>query len=259
MKVKKKRLDEYLIETYKISPNIAESLILQGNVLVNQQKVIKKNYLVSSKDIVSLKKEIFNYPSRAAYKLKNAINELKIQDKIYNKICVDIGASHGGFTKVLLENKARKIYAIDVAKGIIDYHLRIQSKIILLEEKNIKNICIDDFVYEDYHFSPWFITCDVSFISILSVFDSLKKWMEEIKKNINPDFYFYGIFLLKPQFESSKFTIKGIIKDDNLREEIIMERIKKIQEKQFLVLNHFPSSIKGTKGNIEEILYIKSN
>mgnify|MGYP001043973399 CR=1 FL=1 len=254
----KKRLDEFISETYQIPIKIAQSIILQGFVLVNNQKILKKNFIISNNDSVRLIKDISFYPSRSAYKLKDAVDRLKIQDKIQDKICVDIGASHGGFTKVLLNYGAKKVYAIDVAKGIIDYQLRIDPRVILLEEKNIKHITIDDFLKQDYFILPWFITCDVSFMSILTIFETLQKWIETIKKDIVNDFYFYGIFLLKPQFEDSQSTIKGIIKDPITRETIITERIKRIQEMEFKVIDHFPASIKGAKGNQEEILFVKS-
>jgi 23S rRNA (cytidine1920-2'-O)/16S rRNA (cytidine1409-2'-O)-methyltransferase len=254
----KKRLDEFISETYKIPLNVAQSIILQGFVLVNNQKILKKNFIISNNDSVQLIKDISFYPSRSAYKLKDAVDSLKLQDKIMDKICVDIGASHGGFTKVLLDYGAKKIYAIDVAKGIIAYQLRIDPKVILLEEKNIKHITIDDFQKQDYFILPWFITCDVSFMSIITIFETLQKWIEIIKKDVVKEFYFYGIFLLKPQFEDSQSTIKGIIKDSLIRESIITERIKRIQEMNFQVLEHLPASIKGTKGNQEEILYVKS-
>ncbi len=254
----KKRLDEFISETYQIPINVAQSIILQGFVLVNNQKILKKNFIISNNDSVRLIKEISFYPSRSAYKLKDALENLKIQDKIQDKICVDIGASHGGFTKVLLDYGANKVYAIDVAKGIIDYQLRIDPRVILLEEKNIKHITINDFLKQDYFILPWFITCDVSFLSIVTVFSTLKKWTEIIRNTINNEFNFYGIFLLKPQFEDSKSTVKGILKNNLLREVIIKDRIHKIQEMDFKVLFHFPSSIKGSKGNQEEILYVKS-
>ncbi|GIX41208.1 MAG: TlyA family rRNA (cytidine-2'-O)-methyltransferase [Leptospiraceae bacterium] len=256
--MKRKRLDDYLAETYQISKIMAESLILQGLVIVNNQKIIKKNHLIKPDDKVILKKNIQTYPSRSAYKLKYAINQLQINDKIKNKICVDIGASHGGFTKVLLENYPKRVYAIDVAKGIIDYQIRMDQRVYLLEEKNIKDIHIKDFIQEDYLDSPWFITCDVSFISIITVIKALEKWLKQIKQEKNNDFYFNGIFLLKPQFEDSQSTMKGILKDLNIREHIIQTRIKQIKEMNFKVLKHFPSSLKGTKGNLEEILYIRS-
>ncbi len=253
----KQRLDDYLCKTFHLNKNVAQSLILQGYVYVNEQKVIKKNHNVYFDDKIEIRKNINEYPSRSAYKLKDAILNLNLGDYIKDHICMDIGASHGGFTKVLLEFSAKKVYAIDVAKGIIDYSLRIDPKVVLLEEKNIKDISIHDFSHDDFLQIPWFITCDVSFISLITVLKKLLIFIKEIKE-INNNFHFYGIFLLKPQFEESKITEKGIIKNLEIRDQIIEKRIKEILNLNYKIIKHFPASIRGTKGNLEEILFLKS-
>lgn len=253
----KERLDEYLCKTFDLTKKVAQSFILQGYVYVNEQKITKTNFFIKPQDKIELRKNFSEYPSRSAYKLKDAILNLNLYDYIKDHICMDIGASHGGFTKVLMEYSAKKIYAIDVAKGIMDYRLRLEPKVILLEEKNIKDISVEDFAKEDFLYIPWFITCDVSFISILTVLKKLLSFIQEIQK-IRAGFYFYGIFLLKPQFEDSKLTEKGIIKDPMIRKQIIEKRIKNILDLKYELLNHFPASIRGSKGNLEEILFLKS-
>ena len=102
------------------------------------------------------------YPSRAAFKLTGAVADFNLADRIRGRVCLDLGAAHGGFSRVLLENGARRVYALDVAYGIFDYSLRMDKRVVVLERRNVRRIAHDWFEEGDFR-EPWFVTCDLSF------------------------------------------------------------------------------------------------
>ncbi len=250
------RIDEYLKRKYLMKEELIRSYILRGLVKKNHKKITRINELVKQDDVIEIE-SIREFPSRSAFKLLEALEKLDLKEKIKNRICMDIGCSHGGFTKVLLDHQAKKIYAIDVARGIFDYSLRNSKQILLFEEKNIKDLELNDFNFVDFMDYPWFITCDVSFLSLITVLKKLKELLKQIQIR-NREFWFEGIFLIKPQFEASKLTTGGIIRDEQLRREIVEKTLKKILEMEYKIISNFPCSLKGAKGNTEEIVYISS-
>ncbi|NUU98658.1 MULTISPECIES: TlyA family RNA methyltransferase [unclassified Marinitoga] len=236
------RLDQFLVKNnYTESREKAHRLIKDGKVKVNDKIILKPSKKVKIEDRVELI-ESEKYVSRAAYKLLKAIDEFKIN--VNQKICMDIGSSTGGFTQVLLENKAKKIYAIDSGTNQLHKKLRNNSKIILMENTNARYLKKDDFEPID------FFTCDVSFISITKIIDSIKKI---IKDNAE------GVVLIKPQFElEPSKLIKGVVKENKFRKEAINNVIKVFEEKGFLILGIVESPIKGKEGNIEYLMYVRN-
>jgi len=141
-----------------------------------------------------------------------------MENEVRDAICIDVGASHGGFTRTLLEHGAKRVYAVDVAYGIFDYNLRIDPRVRTLERRNARNIDPSWFVdrMEDNPEKKLFITCDVSFISLKTMLQSIAMFLPKSGMN-----FVHGLFLVKPQFEDSKATRRGILLDENRREEIV--------------------------------------
>ncbi|SHE52184.1 23S rRNA (cytidine1920-2'-O)/16S rRNA (cytidine1409-2'-O)-methyltransferase [Marinitoga hydrogenitolerans DSM 16785] len=237
------RLDLYLTKNnYVESREKAQRLIKNKKVKVNGNIVIKPSLKVSEKDNVEVL-EIEKYVSRAAYKLLKAFREFKIN--VENKICSDIGSSTGGFTQVLLENGAKKIYAIDSGTNQLHISLRNNPKIILMENTNARYLKKEDF--DDIEF----FTCDVSFISVTKLINSIK---EITISNAE------GIILIKPQFElTSTKLIKGIVKDEKSRKEAIKKVTDAFKKEGFEILGITESPIKGKEGNMEFLLYVRKN
>lgn len=237
----KKRLDLLISEKEKISRQKAQALIMAGDILVNGIKVIKPGQDIDEKSEIDIKQK-FPYVSRGALKLKEAAEEFKIDFK--NKVVADIGASTGGFTDFALQSGAKKVYAIDTGYGQIDQKLRDDSRVVLMEKTNIKNVKtlpekIDFFVV------------DVSFISLKQVIPVLKEIDSKAKV----------IALIKPQFEMGKEIAdktKGVIRDP----EIQMKAVEKIgrfaEDIGYKVSGLAESPITGAKGNKEFLIYLKS-
>ena len=239
------RLDEYLFKNgYTISRAKAQDIILAGCVFVNDIKVTSKSQNIKEADKIDIIQSR-KYVSRAGDKLEKAFLEFDISVK--DKICLDIGSSTGGFTDCLLQNGAKKIYALDVGHNQLVYKLRNDKRVVSIEDFNAKNIKKE--MFEEI---PSVIVSDVSFISITKIAPVIYKEFENLE---------FWISLIKPQFEAEKSDMPkgGIIRDDILRENILNNVIKKIEEIGFREIDRTVSPIKGTKGNIEYLVHFVRN
>ena len=239
------RLDEYLFKNgYTISRSKAQDIILAGCVFVNDIKVTSKSQNIKDEDKIKIIQNR-KYVSRAGDKLEKVFSEFDISVK--DKICLDIGSSTGGFTDCLLQNGAKKVYALDVGHNQLVYKLRNDKRVVSIEDFNAKNIKKE--MFEEI---PSIIVSDVSFISITKIAPIIYKEFEDLE---------FWISLIKPQFEAEKSDIPkgGIIKDDILRENILNNAIKKIEEIGFKEVGRTISPIKGTKGNIEYLAHFVRN
>uniref|UniRef100_UPI00261F5C4C TlyA family RNA methyltransferase n=1 Tax=uncultured Brachyspira sp. TaxID=221953 RepID=UPI00261F5C4C len=178
------------------------------------------------------------YVSRAGEKLEKALLEFNLS--VENKICLDIGASTGGFTDCLLCYGAKKVYALDVGHNQLVYKLRNDNRVISIEDFNAKDIKREMFEGE----TPSIVVSDVSFISISKIAPVIFKELYDLE---------YWISLIKPQFEAEKGEVSkgGVIKDDILREKIVNNAIDRITSVGFKEIKRTISPIKGSKGNIE--------
>ena len=239
----KKRLDELLVEKNLIeSRNKAQGIILSGLVYVNNQKIDKPGKRFSD-DVEILVKSLPKFVSRGGLKLEHAIKNFKINVK--DKICMDIGASTGGFTDCLLQFGAKKVYSIDVGYGQLHYSLRNNPKVINIERCNFRYIERDK-IKDKIDIC----TIDVSFISLKLI---IPKCIEFLKDRGSI------IALIKPQFEAGKNEVEkgGIIKSpekhkkilNNLKEFFINTRLK--------IEGLIESPILGQKGNKEFLIYLK--
>lgn len=225
------------------SRNLSTALIMEGKVTVDGKIIAKPGFAVSETSEISIK-DSAEFVSRGGIKLKKALEEFSVRVK--DKICLDVGASTGGFTDCLLKHGAKKIYCVDVSYGIMDLKLRNDSRVVNFEKTNIryfdKNLLKDEIDLT---------VVDVSFISLEKVLPKVK---ELLKKGGEI------IALVKPQFEAPKGTTeKGVVKDEKIRL-LAIDKIKKFSKEIGLKsLGETPSPIKGPKGNLEHFLYLKKS
>ena len=242
----KKRAD-LLLTDKKItdSRTKAKAMIMAGQVLINGKKVYKSGELYEIDSNITIKGLHPEWVSRGALKLLHALDNFNIDVK--DLICLDLGASTGGFTEVLLSKKIKKIYAVDVGTNQLHEKLKKQSKVINLSKTNaryLNNNLICDTIN--------IIVCDVSFISMKKVIEPCLQFLEKENGKV--------IGLIKPQFEASKNEIKkgGVILDSEIHARIC-ENFRKwfLSKCRMNVEGIIPSPIKGPKGNIEFLIYAK--
>src|SRR3989338_5735961 len=234
----KKRLDLSLVERgLESSRARAQARILAGDVIVGENRVDKAGYLVSETDLIRLKANSLPYVSRGGFKLQAALQSWP--GEIKNSVCLDVGASTGGFTDVLLQNGAQTVYAVDVGHNQLDYSLRIDPRVQVLEKKHILKIpeCFFDP-------KPSVAVVDVSFIS-------LKKVLPAILKHLAESAWIY--LLIKPQFEVGPEFIEkgGIVKNQIARERALHQILDLALRLGLQIRGHRESPIQGTDGNIE--------
>jgi 23S rRNA (cytidine1920-2'-O)/16S rRNA (cytidine1409-2'-O)-methyltransferase len=244
--MKKIELVDVLIKKFDLTEKEAIGLILAGKVLINDKAVTKAGALITDSENIRIKKAD-KYVSRGAYKLLTAFDHFSISVK--DKVCIDVGSSTGGFTQVLLEKGARLIYAVDCGKNLLHYSLRKNNNIIMMENNRIFSLKNTDFK-EKIDFAA----TDVSFSSSINIINYLKS---ELKVN-------EIVVLIKPQFEYkriSKFNalssdFNGVIHDQSDRDKILNFIKDEIFNMGLNIAGIVPSSIKGTKGNLEYLFYI---
>ena len=229
------RLDLYLTQNFNIqSRNKANELIKASKVKVNKKIISKASFIVEDDMNIELLEEDF-YVSRAAYKLKYFLDEIKIDLK--DKVALDVGSSTGGFTQILLENSVEKVVCVDVGSNQLHEIIKNDERIEFFENCDIRDfkskICFD------------ILTCDVSFISILNIIDSINSL--NFKKII---------ILFKPQFEvgiNVKRDKKGVVKDKLAIEKARENFIAKTLELKWKLEINSLSKLQGKDGNNEEL------
>ncbi len=242
--MKKVRLDEYLIlNGFAEDKKIATGLILSGRVRSGTQVLDKPGELIDPDSDIYVK-DVMEYVSRGGLKLKKAAESFSIDFK--GKVVMDIGCSTGGFTDYSLKNGAKKVFAIDVGKGVLDYNLRNDDRVVVKEGLNFKHIVFDDI--GEY---PDIIVGDLSFISLKSIYEPLLKFCRDGTQ---------VIFLIKPQFESLPHEVEkgGVVKNKDVHKRVICDIISKYQE-CFECCGLTVSPIKGAKGNIEYLVFFVYN
>ncbi len=238
----KERLDKFLVKTNLIeSREKASELIKSGKVKVNGKIIKKPSFKVSEKDNIHILQK-FPYVSRAGFKLERALNLFKLNVK--DKICLDVGASTGGFTDCLLQNGAKKVYAVDVGTNQLHQSLRKNPKVISYEKTDARKLS-KKHIPEKIDI----LVSDVSFISILKIMPHIKKFLKED---------FEGVILIKPQFELSKEEVKkGIVKNKALHIKAVKNITEGLKELDIFIVDLNYSYPFGTDGNIEFLAHIK--
>lgn len=239
-KKRRMRLDKFLHNSRKSeSIEKAKKEILTGWVKVNGETVRVPSKKVTGEETIEVQRPGGNFVSRGGIKLQHALNYFNISVK--GIVTADLGSSTGGFTDCLLQNGAKKIYSIDVGYGLLDYRLRTDSRVIVKDKTNVRNLNNNDFVEK-----VDFITSDLSFISITKVFDDIKAVFSPVQ----------GVFLLKPQFEARNDEHeKGIVKNKQDHKTILTRVVDTLMKSGMIFKGLHFSPIKGPSGNIEFLLH----
>ena len=239
----KERIDVLLVEKgFFESREKAKASIMAGVVYANEQKVDKAGEEVSIDAKIEVRENICPYVSRGGLKLEKAVKFFGVNLK--DKVCMDIGASTGGFTDCMLQNGAKKVFSVDVGYGQFAWKLRQDERVVCMERTNIRYVT-DEQIGEKLDFA----SIDVSFISLTKVlpvaFNLLKDDGEVVA-------------LIKPQFEAGREQVgkKGVVRDSKVHKEVIEKIIAFSESIGFSVKNLSFSPIKGPEGNIEFLLYL---
>lgn len=238
----KERLDVLLVQQgLASSREKAKAVIMAGNVLVNGQREDKAGTMIDIKAEITVKGNQLRYVSRGGLKLEKAMEHFGLS--LESCVCMDVGASTGGFTDCMLQNGAVKVYSVDVGHGQLDWKLRNDERVVCMEKTNIRYV-----VPEDIQERPSFVSIDVSFISLTKVLLPVRELTTEDAQIV---------CLIKPQFEAGREKVgkKGVVKDRAVHREVI-EKITDYAEAQGLgILGLSFSPIKGPEGNIEYLVY----
>lgn len=247
MAEKKERLDILLVEKGIItSREKAKACIMEGRVYVNGQKVDKAGEKVGVDSDIEYRGDTLKYVSRGGLKLEKAMAtwDLTLDDKV----CMDIGASTGGFTDCMLQNGAAKVFAVDVGYGQFAWKLRTDERVVCMERTNIRYVTPEDIDNELLDFA----SIDVSFIS-------LKKIMPATLGLLKDDGEV--VALIKPQFEAGREKVgkKGVVREISTHKEVVHGIIDFLLQQDLNVLGVGYSPIKGPEGNREYLVYFSKN
>ena len=238
-----KRLDIAVFERgFSKSRANAKELIKYGNVSVNGKVCEKPSYIVNDNDEIIVSVSENSFVGRGGFKLQKAIDEFSVS--LDNLVCLDIGASTGGFTDCMLKYGAKKVYALDVGEGQLDKSLLEDSRVINLEKTNVKNLSSDYFSEK-----IGFISIDVSFISLKQVLPKAYEFLCDEGETVA---------LIKPQFEAGKSNLNknGVVKDLKVHK-VVLNDIISFASRFFSVMGLTFSPIARKDGNIEYLIYLK--
>jgi len=244
MPEKKKRLDIKLVECGIVqSRERAKRLIMAGKVTVNDRMQDKSGILVSESDVIALKGTDIPFVSRGGIKLESALTSFNID--ISGSVCLDVGASTGGFTDCLLKHGAKQVYAVDVGYGQMAWNLRKDPRVVIIERTNIRYL-----PYEAVSNSVDLVTIDVSFISLKIVVPAVLKFMKATGSIIA---------LIKPQFEVGKGKVGkgGVVREAPVHDAVINNLSAFFIETGLKIEGVITSPVTGPKGNKEFLIYMK--
>ena len=238
------RLDQYLCQNgYAQSRERAKALIMSGIVFVDEQKVDKAGEMIAEDAKVEVRGHDIGYVSRGGLKLEKAMEVFPMRPE--GKICMDIGASTGGFTDCMLQNGAAKVYAIDVGYGQLAWKLRCDERVVNLERTNIRHVTSEQ-VPEPLDFA----SVDVSFISLKLVLPVLKQLLKAGGE---------AVCLIKPQFEAGRELVgkKGVVREESTHFMVVENALNYAKENDFTPMHLTFSPVKGPEGNIEYLMHLK--
>ena len=240
------RLDQYLVQHGLIqSRERAKAMIMAGVVYVNGQKADKAGDMVKEDAVVEVRGHDIGYVSRGGLKLEKAMQVFPLSPR--GKVCMDIGASTGGFTDCMLQNGAAKVYAVDVGYGQLAWSLRTDPRVVNMEPTNIRNVTpdqLDDPIA--------FFSVDVSFISLHHIFPVARAVT-------TPDAV--GVCLVKPQFEAGREKVgkNGVVRDPATHREVLLRAMGYAVDNGFGVRGLDFSPVKGPEGNIEYLMFVEKS
>ncbi|MCR5777994.1 MAG: TlyA family RNA methyltransferase [Lachnospiraceae bacterium] len=239
----KKRLDVMLVEQGLVeSREKAKTYIMAGEVFVNGQREDKPGSTFADDVTIEYKGKPLKYVSRGGLKLEKAMNSFPID--LNGLVCMDIGASTGGFTDCMLQNGAVKVYSIDVGYGQLAWKLRTDERVVCMEKTNFRYL-----TREDIEDRPDFASVDVSFISLSKILPAAYNILSDNAEMV---------CLIKPQFEAGKDKVgkKGVVREKSVHEEVISNVIAFTKEIGFYIAGLSYSPIRGPEGNIEYLMHI---
>lgn len=242
----KKRIDVLLFERgLAPSREKARTLIMAGSVYVNNQKFDKPGDTVSDDAEIEVRGSTLKYVSRGGLKLEKAMQIFPID--LNGKICMDIGASTGGFTDCMLQNGAQKVYSVDVGYGQLAWQLRQDPRVVNLERTNARYLTREQVPEEIDFFSV-----DVSFISLRIILPAVRPLLRDGGQ---------AVCLIKPQFEAGREKVgkKGVVRDRAVHEEVVETICRFAVENGYSVLGLTFSPVKGPEGNIEYLAYLEKS
>lgn len=240
----KERLDVLLVKrNLAASREKAKAIIMSGNVYVEGQKEDKPGTSFPEDVRVEVRGNTLPYVSRGGLKLEKALKNFHVS--VEGKVCTDVGSSTGGFTDCMLKCGARKVFAIDVGRGQLDWKLRQDERVVCMEKTNIRYVKPED-IGEPVDFS----SIDVSFISLTKVLVPVREYLKEDGEITA---------LIKPQFEAGREKVgkKGVVREKSTHIEVIERLTKYAAENGFDVLELEFSPIRGPEGNIEYLVHLK--
>jgi len=243
---KSNRLDLLLVQKGMFeSREKAQSSIMAGEIFIDGQRVDKCGQKVKEDATIEFKGHQMPYVSRGGFKLERSINTFKID--LEGKICMDIGASTGGFTDCMLQNGAKQVFSIDVGYGQFAWKLRTDPRVVCMERTNARYL-----THEDIGVFCDFASIDVSFISLTKIIPPILNLMTE-KAEV--------VALIKPQFEAGREKVgkRGVVREAAIHEEVIDNIIEFLLKNNLKVLGLDYSPIRGPEGNIEYLVYFTKN
>ena len=241
----KERLDVLLVKQgLAQSREKAKAIIMSGNVFVDGQREDKAGATFDEEKVeITVKGNTLKYVSRGGLKLEKAIDKFGVN--VQDAVCMDIGASTGGFTDCMLQNGANKVYSVDVGHGQLAWKLRNDERVVCMEKTNFRYLTRED-IADDLDFA----SVDVSFISLTKILLPARNLLKDHGKMV---------CLIKPQFEAGKEKVgkKGVVREEKVHVEVIEKIFDFIDilDFEFLALDYSP--IKGPEGNIEYLIYIE--
>ncbi|MBO5282475.1 MAG: TlyA family RNA methyltransferase [Lachnospiraceae bacterium] len=243
----KERLDVLLVsQGYAPSREKAKAIIMSGSVYVNGQKEDKAGSMFEENGLqLEVRGSQLKYVSRGGLKLEKAVNSWGLS--LEGLVCMDIGASTGGFTDCMLQNGARKVYAVDVGHGQLAWKLREDERVVCMEKTNFRYMVPQD-IQEELDFA----SVDVSFISLTKILIPARNLLRDGGQMV---------CLIKPQFEAGREKVgkKGVVRERSVHEEVIHKVVDFADQIGFAVLHLEHSPIKGPEGNIEYLVHIRKD
>ena len=242
----KKRLDILLVEKgLAESREKAKAIIMSGIVYVDGEKEDKAGSNFPENAVIEVRGKTLKYVSRGGLKLEKAMEVFPVE--LTDKVCMDVGASTGGFTDCMLQNGAQKVYSVDVGHGQLDWKLRSDDRVVCMEKTNFRYMVRED-IEDDLDFA----SCDVSFISLTKILLPARRLLKDGAEMV---------CLIKPQFEAGKEKVgkKGVVRDPEVHSEVVHRIFDFMGIAGFEVLHLDFSPIKGPEGNIEYLIHIRKD
>lgn len=241
----KERLDVLLVKRgLAPSREKAKAIIMSGIVFVDNEREDKAGTTFDEKVNIEVRGKTLKYVSRGGLKLEKAMDEFGVQ--IEGKVCMDVGASTGGFTDCMLQNGAVKVYSVDVGHGQLAWKLVQDERVVCMDRTNIRYVT-PDMIDDELDFA----SIDVSFISLTKVLQPVKNLLKEEGQIV---------CLIKPQFEAGRENVgkKGVVRDKKIHVQVIDKVIEYAKSIGFKILSLEFSPVKGPEGNIEYLLYLQN-